>query len=156
MGCGWAKGAWVLLAVLALPLRAGADFVHLLPPGSPTQSNVPVVLPPRDTGSTGPSETPVRPQPISTESDSQPFVIPQGSSGTIDVPAAGSESNLPQGSPIADSTPSSQGVRPIALNSTAAPGVPEPSMLVVALIAAMVMVITRRQRAARAAASDRA
>ena len=156
MGCGWAKGLWVLLAVSAWPVSAAADFVHLVPSdphGKPSDSIVPASAEPSPTSQ---GETTLRTQRISTASDPQAVVTPVTSGRDRDAPVSSPPpDDWRQASPLPETSPA-QGVRPIVLNSTGtSSGVPEPSMLAIALIASAGLLVRRRQNPARDA-DDRA
>jgi len=154
MVCGWAKGVWVSLALVAAPLRVTADFVHIVPL-NPSAKSADSVVPPSSDGVASPSDTVTTRRQISTESDPQAVAAPEPSREVINESGAPADSVVPQVSQTDDN--STVGVHPIALNSTAVnPNVPEPSMLTIGLMASMGLLTRRRRAIVHGVSADRA
>ena len=155
MACGWAKGVWVSLALMAAPLRVSADFVHIVPLNPSPKSADSVVPPSSDGAAASPSETVTTHQQISTASDPQAVAAPEPTREAINESVTPADSGVPQVSQTDDN--SSVGVHSIALNSTAInPNVPEPSMVAIGLMASMGLLARRRRSIVRGASADRA
>ena len=139
---GWARGLYLVPMVLALGQRAEADFMHVVPPTHPAAAPAQSVAPvgrqvditsfPGNSTQTGPIST-ARENAFVSENPANPSVIagPSELHETVIVFPRQAGGISPR-------------VRPILLNTSATPAVPEPASLSLAVVLSGALLCRRR------------